>query len=107
MKAVSLVLSVALVFGLVIGNSNAYAGDEGWYAAGGLFAGLVAGAIISDASRPRYYYADPVYVRPVCAVRPVYCYNPVYRYDTYRSYSYATSPYTSATVHEHEIVHYW
>ena len=105
---VSLVLSAVLVLGLVVvvGNNNAYAGDAGWYAAGGLLAGLVAGAIIHDASRPRYYYTRPCYVRPVCAVRPVY-YRPVYRYDTYRNYSYVTSPYTTATVYEHEVVHTW
>lgn len=103
MKMVSLVLSVVLVLGVVLGN-NAYAANEGWYVAGGVLAGLATAAIISDAARPRYYYARPCYVRPVYAVRPVYCYN---RYDNYRNYSYVTSPYTTATVYEHEVVHTW
>ena len=106
MKIVSLVLSVALVLGLVLGG-NAYAGDEGWYVAGGFLAGLVTSVILSDMSRPRYYYTEPVYVRPVYAIRPVRYYRPVYRYDTYRSYSYTTPSYTTATVHEHEIIHTW
>lgn len=107
MKVLGLVLSAVLVLGLVvIGNNNVYAGDEGWYAAGGVLAGLVAGAVISDAARPRYYYREPAYVRPVYC-RPVRYYSPVYRYDTYRNYSYATSPYTSTTVYGHDVVHTW
>lgn len=101
MRILSLVLVAVVVLGLVSGN-NAYAGDEGWYAAGGLLAGLVAGAIITDASRPRYYYAEPACATPVYAY-PVY-HRPVYHYNTYRTYSYA-SPCSTTTVYE--TIHTW
>lgn len=104
MRKISLVLAVVLVLG-VFSGSNVYAKDEGWYVAGGFLGGLVASAIINDASRPRYYYERPCYVRPVSTVRPVYYY-PSYRYNTYTTtYTYTPSPYT--TVYEQEVIQTW
>lgn len=103
MKRLILVVVLAVSLSLIL-NNVVYAGDEGWYAAGGLLGGLILGAALSD---HHHHYAEPVYVYEPCYTPAPVVYTPVYRYDTYTTYSYCTSSFGRTTVYEHDIVHVW
>ena len=101
MKKLSLALAV--VIGLsVLTNGVAYAGDEGWYAAGGLLGGLLLGSAISNNNN--YYYSRP-------CPQPVYVYEPapvIYtRPYNYHNRGYYPSPYGRTTVYERRVVSTW